>query len=102
MHCNNGSGISGETRRHFTECLVYWNTLEVENIFYIYILGPTNLNVETLRGTIKDPHLRTCVLCQNTEPQDEFYFLMSYTTFQPSRAKLFSEKKINEHQMLLL
>ena len=54
-------------------------------------VGSHHLNIETLRGKIKDPSLRTCTLCQNTEPEDEFHLLMSCTTIQQGRAKLFSE-----------
>lgn len=49
------------------------------------------LNIEALRGKIKDPNLRTCILCQDPEPDDKFNFFMSCTNFQPDCAKLFAE-----------
>ena len=36
-------------------------------------VGTHQLNIEALKGKIKDLKLRTCI-CQNTQPEDEFHF----------------------------
>ncbi len=53
-------------------------------------VGSHQLNIEALRGKIKDPNLRTCI-CQDTQPEDEFHFLMTCSKFESERVKLFAE-----------
>ncbi len=46
-----------------------------------FSVGSHQLNIEVLRGKIKDPNLRTCI-CQDTQPEDEFHFLMTCSKFE--------------------
>ncbi len=41
-------------------------------------VGSHQLNIEALRGKIKDPKLRPCI-CEDTQPEDEFHFLITCT-----------------------